>query len=234
MIDVHIIIFKSKINFLEKCLKQLETNKNINIYFINGYFGNIGLGRYEGFSKGTSDLVAFVDPDDYTEPKIFDKIIEFIKSQDLKDFCGIYTHERKIDIRDNHISYGRSFNRKWKKFDIHSSWIPHHLCIMKREYVNLYLEEIKNWKYRSEYLLKNLISLHGDWILYPEVGYNWRIHENNTHKNKTTSIFTKMASSFLRHIFQEKNYEKGKCSWLSNPKNYEWYTTHIDPFAKPK
>lgn len=228
MIDVHIILYNIKQNYFDECLNSLKTNKNIVLHFLYGYKDNIGLGRYEGFQKGTNEYVAFVDPDDYPEPMIFDEILNFIKNKNLNNFCGIYTYERKINEIGDHIAYNISINREWKRFDIRSSWIPHHVCVMKREYVEKYLDEIKKWKYRSEYILRNLISLNGDWILYPKVGYNWRIHKNNTHNQKHTHIYTRKSYSFIQEIFNKKDFESGKQEWLSNSKNMKWYLENIE------
>lgn len=233
MIDIHIIKYNINPKYFDQCLKSLETNKNINIYFVDGYENHIGKGRYDGYKKGTSKYVSKIDPDDFVAPGIYDKMLEFMENYDTTEkICGVYAWEEVIYEDGTHKGFVSNYKKEWKRFDLRSDVIPNNCFIMKREYVEKYLNEIKKWRYRADSLLQQLITLDGIWITYPEIGYYWRHHSNNTFNRPETVGYTLHAKDFIKHVFLARNFEDGKRHWLSYPKSYKWYSENIDSSEK--
>lgn len=199
MIDVHILTrpTDNKIWF-DECLKSLE-NENINLFIEPGIEGNVGLARYNAFKKGNSEFVSYVDPDDMIVPGIFSKMLEKMTDE----CCGVFTNEITIHERNNKIIKKYRKLDKWKRFSLRESVYPHHICLMKRNLIEKYSYEFLDWKYRSEYIIKNVMTLDFPWIQMDDFGYEWRIHSNCTHVIHT-EINPKVVE-YIKNIFEDAN-----------------------------
>lgn len=173
MIDVHILKTKKDSDDLfEMCLKSLE-NEPINIFIENGIIGDLGKARDLAFSKGSSEYVSYVDPDDLVVPGIFEKCLDLMTD----DCAGVYSNETLIDIDGKIIREGCQHNQIWtyEKMKNDPRFV-HGITILKRKLVEKYKSNIHGFVMHSDSLLKILVSENGKnpFIHLNEVGYYWR------------------------------------------------------------
>lgn len=177
MIDVHIIVGEHE-PWLNQCLGSLE-NEPIKIWTVKRIEGDLSKAREIGFSKGSSEYVSFVDPDDYVIPGAFQICLDALESN--PDCVGVYTSDELIDEQGNHISYGWALDQK--PFD-EIGFPPeltagiHHLRVFRRSAVEKCLP-LKT-KRVPEPLLNLEIQQHGPLLHLPIIGYRWRMHKGNT------------------------------------------------------
>jgi len=195
-VDVHIIT-RPKDNkvWLQECLDSL-IDAPVNIFMIKGTKGHIGKGRGKGYLSGTSPYVAIVDPDDMVISGAFQACIDAMTD----DCSGVFTDEIVINKDGDKIRNGYSTGTgEWDWYLTYK--VPaygHHLIVMKREYVEQYINEIKKHSMLCEQLLSCLISKHGRLIHLPIDGYKWRLHTKGSHHSFIKPEF-KIAKEKVLH-----------------------------------
>ena len=182
-IDVHVIWMKDmNTNWLLECLISLNKSP-VHRYLVKGVQGDIGASRTEGFEKGNSKYVAFVDWDDIVIPEIFEKL--YLECEENPDCSGAYSDEILIDEFNTTCMPGWSTNPSWyleNGLDISFHKIQgeyiHHISLLKREIVEKFLP-CKTKRFPEPILLHECAT-RGKLIHVKEVGYKWRRHPNNT------------------------------------------------------
>lgn len=181
-VDVHIITLDGwggqKKEWFDQCISSLK-NEEANVHIVEGTKGHIGQGRSKGFEQGNAKYVSFVDPDDWVEPEIFEGCAAYLNT--FEDIDVLCTKENVVDEKGNflHIN-GHPEDRK---IDSGSPYFIHHLVVMRREVVEPYLHYLKTKPIRCEQLLwLNLWADGKKFKFVDRIGYNWRIHEESSHK----------------------------------------------------
>jgi hypothetical protein len=197
LIDVHIIVSENE-PWIEECLNSLESEP-VNVWFVHRIEGDVRKAREEGFSKGSSEFVSFIDPDDVIVPGIFKQCLDVLHEN--PDAVGVYTTDELVDVSGNHIAYGWAQYEKPftdKGFPIELTNGIHHLRVFRRSAVEKCLP-LKS-RMIPEPLLNAEIQKHGDLIHIPVVGYKWRIHGDNTFlKYKPEEV--QEAVEFVRNLW---------------------------------
>jgi hypothetical protein len=178
-IDVHVLRLPTENeSWFEECYELLK-KEPINIHILPGIPGNILQARINGYRKGTSKYVSFVDPDDKIEPGIFEKILSEIKETSV----GLYTQSSIIDMHGKTIVEQMAKYMPWEFEKMFSSFFQiHQLVVMRRDKIEIVNNNISRF-YKLphpyiEHLRYVLLSCLGDWQASPEIGYHWRRNGN--------------------------------------------------------
>jgi Glycosyl transferase family 2 len=175
MIDVHIVV-KPCERWIRQCLDSLK-NEPVNIFFVPHVEGDTARARMEGFGKGCSDFVSFVDPDDVVVPGIFERCMKAM----TRECSGVYTDEILIGKDGAYLMDGWSINEEpFYSLGCRRSLMQgvHHLLVLKRSAVEQCLP-LKTKRAPEAILIHDLKKI-GPLVHLPIVGYKWRIHGENT------------------------------------------------------
>lgn len=180
-VDVHIVV-GTKEQWLDKCLESLK-NEPVTTWLVSRIEGDIAKARENGFSKGNSEYVSFVDPDDVVIAGAFSKCIKALDADTA--LAGVYTDDMLIDEQGNFISHGFAVDeRPFREIGFPSELMKiHHLRVFRRKFVEKCLP-LKT-KMVPEPILNVEIQNHGMLLHLPFTGYQWRMHPGNTIKRYT-------------------------------------------------
>ena len=118
-VDTHVILMPdTQRNWWEECRGSLE-GESINLHIVKGVKGHIGKGRVEGFNRGTSPYISYVDPDDLVIKGAFQACIDVLDK--TPEACGAYTSEYLINEKGATIRPGFWHESDWNPL----SHIPH-------------------------------------------------------------------------------------------------------------
>lgn len=211
MIDVHVLtnpyafdIHKQGLWF-SQCKKSLEHHSNINVHILPGIRDHVGQGRANGFSRGNSPYVSFVDDDDAVRPEVFERCEFFLNHN--PDKAGVCTREEVIC--DNGTSYfSPYYYDKQDDLNYKSINYVHHLVVLRREIIEQYMDFLTQTPYAPEYMLWTEMWNDGHKIDFLNfVGYQWRHHDDGFHNKKHTATeeqkqrYGELMNSFSEHYF---------------------------------
>ena len=189
--DVHVILFEDHKDYHDECLDSLA-GEPINLHCISGVDGDIGIGRYRGFSSGTAEFVSFVDDDDYIVPGVFQKCYDVMDQH--PEACGVITKEQRL-VGGELLPPDNIPVDSWVKTVIYM----HHIIMVRREVVEPLLPVLKEWKMGSEDILwASILSSGQRFQILDDVGYIWRVHDSGAHKtiNLTDKYRDKMKELY--------------------------------------
>ncbi len=179
-VDTHVILLpETNQEYWKMCHESLK-NEPINLHLIEGTNGHIGTGRSDGFSKGSSPYVCCIDPDDIVIPGAFISCIKALETH--PEACGAYTDELVIDESGRTVRKGLWSGREWNPLLQIEPQYLHHIFVMRREFVDQHMDELRQWPFLADFILKGLLTAHGPWIHVNGFGYKWRLHQNQAHK----------------------------------------------------
>lgn len=166
MIDVHVLTHEgTREDWLEQCLASLE-GQPIVVHVVDNAGRSVGEGRSRGYRLGTSDLVAYVDSDDYVLPGVFDD-------------CLAALEKHRAVISMEHVEY-----ESGKRFPFAKP--GHNVSVYRRADVAPYLDRMAQSPHTTD--------LHMREIMMPQqlsfVGYVWRVHAGGDH-HKTMQAMEK-------------------------------------------
>lgn len=169
--------------WLEQCKESLK-NEPIKLHQLQSIPNKEGLFRAEAYKKGKNKYVSLVDPDDYIKPGIFNKLLSIMETG---KYSAAYSNHEIINSRGNKLNYNW-FNKPETKPSFKKVRQMHHIVIFDRkifdsEFFKI-LSKVKGGSNRSSsYIISGLQAMtSGKVYCLNEIGYYWRIHENNTHK----------------------------------------------------
>ncbi len=180
-VDTHVLLLPStRQDWWEQCRVSLE-NEPIHLHVTDGVEGHIGQARAKGFSLGESPYISCVDHDDIVVPGAFQACIDALEAN--PNACGAYTDEMVIDEAGKEIKPGIWQGTPWNPLlQLEPKYI-HHIYVMRREAVTPHLSELaERWPRLAEFVLKGLICEYGPWIHVDRIGYKWRLHNENGHR----------------------------------------------------
>lgn len=178
-IDVHILVLPSTDRrLLQLCIDSF-VDEPVKLHVIDGIPGHVGKARVNGFQQGDLPYVSYVDPDDLVISGAFSACLDVL--QDRPDACGAYTDELLIDPQGNILEPSLWSGIPWNPLLQLEPKYLHHVCVMRRSYVEKYYLEMIRWKSMSELVLKGLLVNHGPWIHVDQFGYKWRMMPKGDH-----------------------------------------------------
>ncbi len=179
-IDVHVLLLPStNQEWWQECQESMQ-GEPVNLHLVDGVEGHIGKGRAKGFAEGTAPYVSCVDPDDLVMPGAFSACLEALDAN--PEACGAYTDELLINAKDKVIKPGVFSGMPWNPLLQLEPQYLHHVYVIRREFVQKYLLELRRWPGMAEFVLKGLLPAHGPWIHVNRMGYKWRMAKGASHK----------------------------------------------------
>lgn len=187
VVDTHLLYLPDTDKpLMKECLQSLE-GEPIVLHQVEGIPGHVGNARAKGFRCGNSPYVSFVDPDDLVVPGAFQACIDTLEAN--PEACGTYTDEVLIDKNGEPLRKGMLSERPWNPLQMLEPHYMHHILVMRREYVEQYLDELSKWPNMPEFILKALLTQNGPWVHTDRIGYKWRVDPSlqSTHRNMPIS-----------------------------------------------
>jgi len=167
VIDVHVLTYSgTRQEWLDQCLRSLE-GENCTVHVVQGVEGNVGAGRAHAYTLGEHEFVSYVDSDDYVLPGVMDACFKA-----LKRYPAVVTLEQRL----------------WgDRIALHKEG-DHHLAVYRRELVQPLLQELPALPFLCDMLMiKKLRPTQIDYI-----GYAWRMHRDQGHRQATVQERTLM------------------------------------------
>lgn len=95
-IDVHMLVYDEPEWMIDRCMQSLR-NQPVNIHVVQGFDEFPPLqGRAKGLEQGSAPFVSWVDPDDWCEPDIYEKLLDKLHSSNADIvFCWEYVYTDK-------------------------------------------------------------------------------------------------------------------------------------------
>ncbi len=134
-------------------------------------------------SMAMAQFVAFVDDDDLVVGDPFRKCLAAL---DANPTAGVaFTDEEMIDFDGNPLrSPARPAQLKYSDFLMGPSYVAHHVCVYRTAMVDV--EAIAKVAGNSTNAVEWLMAAHTAFVHgavhVPELGYQWRQHQDNKHK----------------------------------------------------
>jgi len=172
MVDIHVIRYHSlrKPELFERCASSLQHPK-VKIYEIEGYenphFGKL---RVQGFSKGNSEYVSFVDDDDYLYPNAVDEILNTIGDADYAisgyslnrgPFASIQPHSLEFSVAKSRPYYIQGFK------------------IIKRSVVEKYYNALEKVDFLEDVFLWLALSKNHRGVIVNKILLHRELHDSN-------------------------------------------------------
>ena len=170
MIDVHVLTWSGvREDWLKQCLSSLEGEK-CTVHVVQGVEGNIGAGRALGYALGSHEFVSFVDCDDYVLPGVMDACLSAL---------------------DRHRAVATLERRLWgDRFDS-SLGQSHHLVVYRRSDIEPLIGMLGDHPLNSDELVMRKLNP----VQIPFIGYVWRMHDKQVHRNCTIEARAKMEAA---------------------------------------
>ena len=169
-IDVHVLYCYEPVRWIDDALISLAAEP-VNVHFLKGIKGKVGLARANAFRQGTAEYVAFVDADDAVVPGAFDAALEILDNR--LEIVATYCDIQLIDQPDG-TGY---FKAPWTPLaQLFGPSEVHHLHVMRRSAVEPHLAELEQWDGYEEYTLMGLICQSGQQYHLPYPWYRFRQH----------------------------------------------------------
>ncbi|CDH44393.1 MAG: glycosyltransferase [Candidatus Competibacteraceae bacterium] len=169
-VDVHVLYCYEPTRWIDDALISL-TAEPVNVHFLKGIQGKVGLARANAFRHGTAEYVAFVDADDEVVPGAFAAALEVLDAR--PEIVATYCDIQLIGEREG-IGYLKA---PWNPMSqLFGPSEVHHLHVMRRSAVEPCLEELEKWDGFEEYALMGLICQFGQQYHIPRPLYRFRQH----------------------------------------------------------
>jgi len=169
-IDVHVLYCYEPVRWIDDALISLAAEP-VNVHFLKGIAGKVGLARANAFRLGTAEYVAFVDADDAVVSGAFNAALDILDSR--PEIVATYCDVQLIGEPDG-VGY---FKAPWNPLSqLFGPSEVHHLHVMRRSAVEPHLAELELWDGYEEYLLMGLICQFGQQYHIPYPWYRFRQH----------------------------------------------------------
>lgn len=164
MIDVHVLTHEgTRPEWLEQCLRSLD-GQPANVFVVDNRGCSVGEGRAKGFALGSSDLVAYVDSDDYVLSGCFAACLE-----------GLKTHRSVVTLERVEYADGRVYP------------FPkpgHNVSVYRREDVTPHLHRMALSHHSADLRTRQLLQP----TQLQALGYVWRCHAGGDHHKTMGAI----------------------------------------------
>ena len=160
--------------WFDQCLASLK-GEPVNIHLVDAVPGNLGRMRLDGFSRGTSPWVTYVDPDDYITPGAFHRALPHL----ISGVSAYYTNHAIVDEKGNRK--GPWFHNMSKQLDFTQVKQMHHIVIYNREIIAPVVH-LLDGSQSGELEPLNLHAVRSGRVIgTPREEYSWRIHPEGVH-----------------------------------------------------
>lgn len=199
-IDVHVLHLPGENQeWADQCARSL-VDEPINVFNLDGIYGDIRQARYEGYKQGTAPYVSFVDPDDFVHPGAFQVCLDAIKGT---EYGGVYTTSY-VDNEDGTKCLIHPY-RQWTPRLQYSNFCEiHQLAVMRRDLVLQIFEQFYNEMplvvYHEAYTYMQL-SMISNWKAVDFNGYTWRKRKTGCHATFPT-CFSKYLTKIRREFVE--------------------------------
>lgn len=157
MIDVHVLTHEgTRPEWLDQCLESLQGHP-CTVHVVDNAGRSVGEGRSRGYRLGTSDLVAYVDSDDYVLPGVFDE-------------CLAALEKNRAVITMEHVEYENGRRFPFAK-------PGHNVSVYRREDVEPYLDLMEKSPHTTDWHMRSLLRP----VQLDFIGYVWRVHAGGDH-----------------------------------------------------
>lgn len=184
MIDFHMLVtrdlntFETNSVYLSTCDETLR--------HVDNRCHSVFYGRTKAYNETDSELVSFIDDDDYT--MLTRQHLEVIK---LMNKDALFTNSLFKAYKAWMPLCNTKVVKYKKLYEEHSMLCPHQTIVLRRTLALDLLKEVgsllkeKDWcENTTDYVLRNLISAKELWTYYPEITYKWVNQNNGLHTSQ--------------------------------------------------
>lgn len=178
MIDFHVLAHPI---YRRQCFEFVHPR--CAVYKVCGVKGHIGLGRFEGFNKGSNPYVSFYDDDDSLQLGVIDKIIDRMDSDPSID--AVCTNE--YVLRNGRHREAKKPIKDGKTMAIRDLAFAHHLVVVRRSSIQPFLPLLCGWPDWCEFSLwVTMVKAGRKFQWMSDFGYTWVMHDQNAKSMKIT------------------------------------------------
>jgi hypothetical protein len=173
--DCHMILMpETRRDWQQNCVDSAE-REPLNLHYVWGVEGHIGLGRYEGFTHGTLPYVTFVDPDDRLEPGALELCVEALEENPQ---AAVAYPAEAVMGPTGQVHYERPLEWYQSQHGTrHETHAAHHGVVYRRGPVLKHLWACGRSHSIPEFSLNRALYEHYEFIFVPVIGYTWRKHD---------------------------------------------------------
>ncbi len=184
MVDIHVLVMgDTNPDWFAECIESL-ISENVTIHLTDGYAGDLGNGRADGYDQGDGEYVSYVDPDDLILPGAVDDCVELLNANPTA--AAAYTLSDTINSAGDTVKGipSLAMYRAVNKTSRYPAWTrAHPLIVYRRSVMEKILPEIRE----QEHLWADRWTIafarrHGEFLCTETVGYCWRRHADQTHR----------------------------------------------------
>jgi hypothetical protein len=147
----------------------------------------MGLARRHGFSIGTAEFVAFVDPDDIVQPGAFAACVAALDENPTASLA--YTKEIHI-CEDGFLRVKRERDYYEPTFGTdREPFFAHHLSVFRRALLPDLTMLDPLW-HMADVALRKEMYKKGPFVFVDMFGYQWRKHSKQSSKTRLTTDYT--------------------------------------------
>ena len=181
LVDVHIgVSGRENSEWFSQCLTSL-VQEPVVVHLLDAVPGNIGAMRAEGFSRGTSEWVACVDPDDYITPGAFTRALPHL-------VAGVSAYYTNHSIIIDEQAKGSWFHTTSPAVGFAQAKDMHHLTIYRRSVIAPVLHLLDGMQTKPYAPLNLQAIMTGDVIGADLIEYHWRNHPGGLHNRAGKTI----------------------------------------------
>lgn len=163
--------------------------------------------RLQFVEQATSPLISLIDTDDWVVAGVYDKLLSAYDSN--PNAIGAYSYEQKVTSSGDVVGGNSTCN---VPFTLEGALQRCHFArvnILDTEAAQAVVRLIRKLPQDfSRYLYPEFSILAGagvagDWVHIPEIGYNYRQHGNQMHRNQNHNWFRSYTKRFIRSCMEE-------------------------------
>lgn len=196
-VDIHILhLPPDNPDWLQQAIVSAEAIPGAAVHVVEGVAGHLGLSRASAYRQGAADFVSFVDSDDVLYPE-FAAIPAALERH--PDAAAAYGHVVALD--DKLFTLQHTLQR-WSRQ--RQARLPRSVrapIVYRRAAIMPHLAELTNWPRYADRVLTGLATQHGRFVFVPKLGYIWRQHAGNMHRDEDLAE-RRRASLLLQKVLQ--------------------------------
>lgn len=196
-VECLILVIPGREHLLEKCLESIKPVESIlNVNIISDVNLKEQEVRYNHFHESKSNLITWLSDDDlFVNSGALEECLQQLENPNV---VGASTVANLIYYEGNSIRKRYNFNPYSKRLHQQSVTHVHELTVVKREVAVNYVDDIfLSLNHHHLWYLTNMMVRHGEWYKSKKVGYEWRIHHTNAHRQATTDQYKLAREKFL-------------------------------------
>lgn len=199
-VDCHVLISPDRDTLSSVILKQL-VDEPVHVWQVPARHRQITAARTDALSLGCAPYVCWVDDDDELTPGVFQVLIDALDAN--PHACGVFCTETHVGEEDVVLAVKPAANEAWTLDNmINQHPFVHHIALMRRSLLPLYLPLIQSYPLVGDQLLIWLMAQSGPWVHVPIEGYRWRRWSGQVTMDKDISKEFESARTYARQVFE--------------------------------